>query len=92
MGAGESSRLEDSELMVASRSGARARIDRLMMLGARVNARDRAGRTPLMLAAAGGHAGCAEQLINAWGAEVDAVQGQIDGVISDALDDGRITK
>lgn len=56
-------------------SGERALLERLLELGEPVDAPDGGGWTPLLWAAAGGHAGCVAQLLEA-GAWVGVMDGR----------------
>ena len=67
----ESLRYRDVLLLRASAAGNRRAVGVLVRLGADVGARDAQERSPLALAAGGGHAGVASALLRA-GAEVDA--------------------
>ena len=54
-----------NSLHEAARTGRLSQVDRLIAQGARVNAADDAGRTPLMLAVINGHAAVVQRLLAA---------------------------
>ena len=66
----------DAELLEAAHQGDKQRIDKLMTLGASVNARDSQGWTPLMKATIEGHVDCMKLLVNTWAADVNLVSGE----------------